>query len=585
MKTFILSFLGGVAALFVFFVVIPFAIVMSLLPSSEPATVRNAVLEIDLRQAAPDQPAPDGVSALFSDISFVETLLKLNAAASDDNVKGVFIRAAEFDMGSSRAEEIREALLRLRAKGKFVIAHSQGFTASGPGAYRAISAADEIWMQPGSSFEIPGISFETVFLGGVLERLKVDPEIVQMFEYKNAPDVYKQTGYTEAHAEAMRALGESVWSVSITDVATDRKMDPAATRSLLEASPYPAEQAVELKLADKLGWPEEAADAAKARAGDGEIVWIADYAPPHHGGGDVIAIVGGEGDIITGEGSGGGIFNIGSAMFASDRVSRDLLALIDDESVKAVVFRVDSGGGSAIASDQIWRAVERLQESGKKVVVSMGSVAASGGYYVAAGSDAIIANRSTITGSIGAFSGKFAVADGLREFGINPASITVGGEYASTYSMDDLTEGQRAKLTAMLQSVYDRFTGLVAEGRKLPLPRVQEIARGRIWSGADAKAVGLVDETGDLIFAIEKARELAGIQEGDAQIRLNIHKASPFELLQGLFVSAKVSAANPEVMQALGALASDRRAAAALRDIQVMGRPGVQASTPAVVER
>lgn len=587
MKTFILSFLGGVAALFVFFIVIPFAILMSVLPSSEPVAVKNAVLELDLRQPAPDQPAADGVSALFSDLSFVETLLRLNAAADDDNIKGVFIRAAEFDMGSSRAEELREALLRLKAKGKFVIAHSQGFVASGPGAYRSISAADEIWMQPGSSFEVPGISFETVFLGGALERLKVDPEIVQMFEYKNAPDVYKQTGYTEAHAEAVRVLGESVWSASIADVAADRKMDAAAARGLLEASPYPAEQAVQLKLADKLGWPEEAADAAKARANDGELVWIGDYVPPHRGGGEdnVIAIVGGEGDIVTGDGGGGGVFNIGSAVFASDRVARDLLALVDDENVKAVVFRVDSGGGSAIASDQIWRAVERLQEAGKKVVVSMGSVAASGGYYVAAGSDAIVANRTTITGSIGAFSGKFAVADGLREFGVNPATIRVGGEFASAYSMDDLTEVQRQKLTASLQSVYDRFTGLVAEGRKLPLQRVQEIARGRIWSGADAKAVGLVDETGDLIVAIEKAKELASLSDGDVQIRLNIHEASPFELLQGLFVSAKVSAANPELLQAMGAIAGDRRAAAALRDMRAMTRPGVQASAPVMVER
>lgn len=320
MKTFILSFLGGVTALFVFFIVIPFAILMSFLPSSEPATVRNAVLELDLRETAPDQPASDGVGALFSDVSFVETLLRLNAAADDDNVKGVFIRAAEFDVGSSRAEEIREALLRLKAKGKFVMAHSQGFVASGPGAYRAISAADEIWIQPGSSFEVPGIAFETIFLGGAFERLKVQADIVQMFEYKNAPDVYKQTGYTEAHAEAMRALGESVWSTSVADIASDRKMDVAATRGLLENSPYNAEQAVELKLADKLGWPEEAADAAKARAGDGELVWIGDYAPPTRGGDDVIAIVGGEGDIVTGDSGGGGFFSIGSAVFASDRV-------------------------------------------------------------------------------------------------------------------------------------------------------------------------------------------------------------------------------------------------------------------------
>src|SRR5262249_21439347 len=155
-------------------------------------------------------------------------------------------------------------------------------------------------------------------------------------------------------------------------------------------------------------------------------------------------------------------------IFASDRVAKELLDLVEDKQVDAVVFRIDSGGGSATASDQIWRAVERLQAAGKKVVVSMGSGAASGGDYVAAGADAIVANRSTITGSIGVFGGKFAIADALREFGINPDEIRVGGEYASAYSTERMTNSQKAKLHEGLNATYKRFTGLVAEGRKLP---------------------------------------------------------------------------------------------------------------------
>jgi protease IV len=585
MKTFLLSFLGGVAALFLFFIVLPFVILMSVLPSSEPAATRNAVLELDLRQVQPDQPAPDGVSALFSDMSFVEMLLRLNAAATDPNVKGVFVRASEFDMGSSRGEELRAAFLRLRENGKFVIAHSQGFIASGPGAYRAIAAADEIWIQPGSSFEVPGLTFETLFLGEALNRLKVTPEIVQLFEYKNAPDTFKQSDYTPAHAESVRALGESVWAGAVADIAADRKLEPAAARALLEASPYTAEQAVELKLADKLGWPEEAADAAEERA-DGELVWIGDYAPPSGSGPEAIAIVGGEGDIVTGEGSTGGVLSLGAAQFASDRVARDLLELAEDDDIKAVVFRVDSGGGSAIASDQVWRAVERLQQAGKKVVVSMGSLAASGGYYVGAGADAIVANRSTITGSIGAFGGKFALAEGLREFGVNPSQIQVGGPFASAYSTETLTDEQRRKLSASLQNVYDRFTGLVAQGRNLPTQRVQEIARGRIWSGADAKAIGLVDETGDLVLAIDKAKELAGIAPDEkVRIRLRIAQPNPFDLLRGLAVSAQASAADPAFMQMMGAIAGDRRAAAALRDLRLGARPGTQLAAPSMMER
>src|SRR5689334_2462983 len=247
MRTFLLTFLGGLAALVVFFVLIPLVLILSFVPSGEPARAHNAVLEIDLRDSGPDQPAADALNAVFSGDSFVETLLRLNAAADDPDIKGVFVRAAESGLGSSRAEELRQAFLRLKAKNKFIIAHSQGFLASGPAVYRAISAADEIWLQPGTSFETPGITFETMFLGGALEKLKVDPEIEQFYEYKNAADVYKQKGYTPAHATAMTALASSVWLHSIADIGADRKVDPATLRALMEASPYQAQQAVDLK--------------------------------------------------------------------------------------------------------------------------------------------------------------------------------------------------------------------------------------------------------------------------------------------------------------------------------------------------
>ena len=231
MRTFLLTFLGGLAALVVFFVLIPLMLVMSLLPSGEPKRVANAVIEVDLRRAWPDQPAADPLSAAFSDVSFVEILLRLNSAASDSSVKGVVVRAPEIDLGSSRAEELRAAFLRLKAADKFVIAHTQGFLATGPSSYRAISAADEIWMQPGTSFETPGITFETLFLGGAFEKFKVYPEIEQFYEFKNAADTFKSKAYSPAHATAMTALAESVWTHSIADIAADRKMQPAALRA------------------------------------------------------------------------------------------------------------------------------------------------------------------------------------------------------------------------------------------------------------------------------------------------------------------------------------------------------------------
>ena len=586
MRTFLLSFLGGLAALVVFFVLLPLVLIMSFLPSGGPPPVRNAVLELDLRHEQPDQPAADPISAAFSDTSFVEVLLRLNAAAEDPDVKGVFVRSAETDMGSSRAEELRSAFLRLKSKGKFIIAHTQGFLASGPSAYRAVSAADEIWMQPGTSFETPGIRFETLFLGGALQKLKVTPEIEQFYEFKNAADVYKRESYSQAHATAMTELATSVWIHSIADIAADRKQSPDAMRAILEGSPYQAPRAVELKLVDKLGYPEEAAKAAEERA-KGKLLQIADYSPHFGGGKAVIAIVGGEGDIITGRGGPTDFTSIGTPMFASDRVAADLLAIAEDKDIKAVVFRVDSGGGSATASDQIWNAVKHVQASGKKVVVSMGSMAASGGYYVAASADSIVANRSTITGSIGVFGGKFAIADGLRNFGINPASVGVGGEFAGAYSTEKFTPAQRAKLTESLQATYDRFTGLVAEGRKLPLQKVQEIARGRVWSGEDAQKLGIVNKTGDLITAIEEARTLAGFKPEDGiDLRMTIHHTTPFDVISSMMTQAKSGGPDVRMMEGIAkVIGKDRAAALAQQLLQLGEQPGAKAWLPPVMER
>ena len=355
---------------------------------------------------------------------------------------------------------------------------------------------------------------------------------------------------------------------------------------MLEASPYQAPRAVELKLVDKLGYPEEAAAEARKLA-DGNLIEIAHYAPRMPRGKAVIAVVGGEGDIVTGRGGPPSLTSIGTPMFASDRVAAELDAIAEDKSINAVVFRVDSGGGSATASDQIWSAVKRVQASGKKVVVSMGSLAASGGYYVAASADSIVANRSTITGSIGVFGGKIAIGDALRQFGINSASVGVGGPYAGAYSADKFTPDQKTKLLESLQATYDRFTGIVAEGRKLPLQKVQEIARGRVWSGEDALANGLVNKTGDLMVAIDEARQLAGFSAEDGvDVRLQMQNVTPFQLLTGLMTQAKAgTSVDSRLAAALASTLGPERTQALLSQLTQMGEsPSARAWLPPVIE-
>ncbi len=577
MKTFLLSFAGGLLALILFFVVLPLMILFTVASGGQKEEVKGSiVLQLDLRGAYPDQAPTDGLGALFGQLSFVDILTKLHDAADDKHVKGLFIRASEAGVGSSRAEELRDAIQHLRDNGKFVITHSQGFFTGGASSYRAIAGSDEIWQQTGTDFSVPGFSLETLFYKGLLDTLEVSAEIEAFYEYKNAPNVYKEEGYTAAHADATRQLGESVWKVTLEDIAADRgdKLNlNGDLRAVLEDSPYSAASAREMGLIDNLGWPEQAAFHAQQLGGNADIVDIHNYiAPVAPADAPVIALIGGEGAILPGS-SGGDPFNPGaSSMIASDTLSDQIYRAGKNTNIKAIVLRVDSPGGSPSASDQIWNAIEHVQqEYSKPVVISMGSAAASGGYYISMGADKIVANRSTITGSIGVYGGKFAIADGLRKIGVNAERIDIGGPYASIYtSAEQLTDVQRAKMHESLERVYERFVSLAAEGRGMERDDLHALAKGRVWSGVDAQARGLVDQTGGLYTAVGLAKELSGI-DADKRVRLtNMRKdVTPFEVLGSLF------SASSDRMDSLNAIASiigDERLTNALIQAQALER-------------
>ena len=296
----------------------------------------------------------------------------------------------------------------------------------------------------------------------------------------------------------------------------------------------------------------------------------------------MIAVVGGEGPIVTG-GASGDLINAGSA-FASDMIANAILEAGRDDDVSAIVFRVDSPGGSPTASDQIWNAVETIQrETEKPIVVSMGSVAASGGYYVSTGADWIMASRSTITGSIGIFGGKLAVAEGLRQIGVNAETVSVGGPFAGALStLDGFTDEQRTMLTAWLERGYDRFIGLVAEGRGMSVQEVDDIARGRVWSGADALDVGLVDEIGGLMDAIAKARELAEIDE-DTATRVKFYPI-PQGGIPGLGPMSEASATDLQTLARLSAILDDERVQMLIEQGSMMQNAPIQARGPMMIE-
>ena len=593
MKTFLTAFGGAIVGTFLGAILLFFVLsaIIGGFINSQMASFSNdrdpggkVVLSLDLRQELTDQPATQGLPAIFGQKGFVNVLMRLDAARTDESVSGVLIRASEYSVGSSRAEELREALKKLRDAGKFVMVSSQGTYAGGPSALRSIAVADEIWVQPGGDYLPGGVVFETMFFKGLLDRLNVSAEIEQFHEYKNAPNVYKETGYTEPHREAMTVLAESVWTTSLEDIAADRGLDVSVVEQALSAGPLSPERMIEIGLADKLGWPEDVMDAARERAGDdAEILDILQYKPSGAPiGSKAIAVVGGEGAIVTG-GPSGDLFGGGPA-FASDMIAGAILEAGRDDDVAAIVFRVDSPGGSPTASDQIWRAVERVQEMGKPVVVSMGSVAASGGYYVSAGADWIMASRSTITGSIGIFGGKLAIADGLRQIGINTEAIEVGGPFAGALTtLDGFTDEQRSMLTAWLGRGYDRFIYLVAEGRKMDESAVGEIARGRVWTGEDALEVGLVDEIGGLIDAIAKARELASI-DADTETSVKFFPR-PQGGIPGLGPMAETSAGDLQTLSQVMELLEDERVQMLIEQGSSMQSAPAQARGPALIER
>ncbi|MEL7033897.1 MAG: signal peptide peptidase SppA [Pseudomonadota bacterium] len=598
MKTFFASLggavIGSIVGLFLLFFIgmamIQFAINDAISSASGPATGQDdgnpIVLTLDLRSGFADQAPTTGPEVLFGGgTGFIDIITKLDAAASDDQVKGVYIRGSEFGIGSARAEEYRDALKKLQDQDKFVITHSQGTYGGGPSSYRAIATSDEIWMQPGSDLIASGLALETLFMKGLFDNLSVTPEFEALYEFKNAPNTYEEETYTEPHREAMTALAESLWMVSLADIAADRDMSVAEARTVLESTPLSAEQLIEVNFVTNLGWPEDAYDAALARAGENAIsIDVDSYSvPAAKFDAPVIAIVGGQGPIVNGD-AGGSLLQEGNG-FASDTIAAAILEAGRDEDVEAIVFRVDSPGGSPTASDQIWRAIERIQEEEEKpVIVSMASVAASGGYYVSTGADWIIANRTTITGSIGIFGGKFAIEEGLARVGINAESIKVGGAFTGAFTTTEaFTEDQRAMIRAWLERGYARFTELVSDGRGLNMAQVDAVARGRVWSGEDAVENGLVDELGGLTAAIAKARSLAEIED-DVTVRVVTYP----QVTPGLGLFGVQSGASASELKALGQLAefvNDPDVQALISEAEAARSSRIQARMPSFTER
>lgn len=585
MKQFLITVAGVLVGLVLFVIVVPMVLISSLASSASSRHAESLpkaiVLGLDLREGISDGPSTSPFS-FGSGPSVMDVVERLQAAARDDKVKGLYIRAATGGIAPAHAEEIRDSLAKFRASGKFVIAHIQndGIRTSLFG-YVATAGADELWLQDASEMMPIGITAEETFFADTLKRFHATAQFETREEYKTFADQYTQSGFTPANRESTTSLLTSLYDRAIVAIAESRKergLTPELVRAAIEATPYSGEVALEKKLVDKLGRPEDARQAAIERGGGVETADIVDLEKytPKPSSGPVIAVVGGEGAIVSGVDEASPFS--GDQTMNGDAIAEAILDAADDKDVKAIVFRVSSPGGSVVASDQIWHAVETAQARGKKVVVSMGAYAASGGYYVSAGADEIVAWPTTITGSIGVVGGKIVLGDAMRHYlSARTETIQVGSPVANFFTSDrPFNQAERAAFSGFIDRAYADFVALVAEGRGMTPEQARAVAKGRVWTGAQAMDLKLVNTFGGLEVAIERAKALAEIK-ADAEVTLRHfpQEKSPFEAIQELF---GVSAQGARAAAVLGSVLGDERVARAMREA-MDERRGVRAES------
>lgn len=445
-------------------------------------------------------------------LSLLDLLLTIRDAGEDPRVAGLVVRIRPLSIGWGKAQEIRAALDKFKASGKPLHAYLELELSGGSMEYYVASVADRIHVPPGAAAPVTGLLAQYVFLGGVWEKLDVDMQVLKIREYKTAGDMLSEKTMTPWHREMANSLLDSLYGQLVDAIAESRKIEPATLRRIIDGGPAtPAE----LRTAGLVDDTQFLDDLRAALIGaDGRWLPADDYAAarrPLPGAPSArrrMAVIYGVGTVTTGESRSrpGG----GDGAMGADTLGEAFRDAAADDGVSAIVFRIDSPGGSALAADLIWQAAHAARER-KPVVVSMSDVAASGGYYVAAPATRVVADPGTLTGSIGVVLAKPNVRGLLAKLGINTVELQ-RGDMASMLSLTEtFTPAQLARLNATMTAVYDLFVERVASGRALEKTQVNEVGRGRVWTGAQARERGLVDELGGFLSAINAAKQAAGI--------------------------------------------------------------------------
>jgi protease IV len=519
------------------------------------------ILELDLTQGIVEGPPADPVAALLSRhrTRLADVLDGLRRAQADPRVKALVAKVGGQHIGLATVQELREAIADFRAAGKpaYVWSESFGEFSGGNLPYYLATAFDQIFLQPSGSLGLTGIVVEQLFLRSALDKIGVSFQAAQRKEYKSAAQSLTERGFTEPAREETKHLAASIADQLTSAIAERRGKTPADARALLDRGPFLPQQALSEGLVDTLGYRDEVYGAVRAHVGhEGAVLqYVSRYQRSHslvqrarklpNPRERYVAVIYATGPIRPGR-SGRGPMS-GPAI-GSDTVAGALRAAAADERARAILLRVNSPGGSSTASDTIWREVVRARAGGTPVVVSMGDVAASGGYYIAMAADEIIAQPGTITGSIGVVTGKPVIEQLLDRAGITTDAVAEGAHGRMFAPTHPFSEDEWAIVNAWLDHIYDDFTGKVAEGRGMSREQVEEVARGRVWTGADAVSNGLADSLGGLAAAARAARRRGGLAAG-APLRL-FPRVTPLDQLR-----PHESSEDRAAQAALGALA------------------------------
>ncbi|MDA0656155.1 MAG: signal peptide peptidase SppA [Proteobacteria bacterium] len=514
------------------------AIVIVAFGDSKSALPEKIVLALDLSAGVVEK-APDGPWNLLKRRGgglVLRTVVDgLQRAGRDERVRGLVVRMGGGGISIAQTQEIRNAIAQFRKSGKFTVAFADTFggAENATAEYYLSAALEEVWLQPSGELALTGLSLEVPFFKDALEKLEIEAMIGKRHEFKGAPDSMLRSSMSAPVRRSLQGLVSGWLDQIVNGIAQDRKLSKQAVRALIDRGPFGATEAKTAKLIDRLAYWDELESDLKERTGEESIPWvdISDYGVATKKGapkGPHVAFIIAEGTIISGHGDG-----FDEKIIAGGDLADTIYGVADDKEIKGILLRIDSPGGVYTAADTVWRALEYAKKKGKKIVVSMGHAAASGGYFIAMAADRIVAQPGTVTGSIGVYGGKVNLQGFWRKLGVRWDEVHAGSQ-ATMWSMNrGFPEEAQKRVDYLLDRIYADFTGKAAAARKLSADAMDSLARGRVWTGRQALQGKLIDRLGGIDIAIAELKILLGVPE-DKSLRLvpTPPQKSRFELIE-----------------------------------------------------